>query len=81
MQQSKRGCITVTAKLVKKAVERKMWSLFIVSLYAQEHQCAPHNLFLIPINAYTVPAIIIRTPAIEKAGVILGWRGRLVGSV
>jgi hypothetical protein len=54
---------TVTAKLVRYAAERNIWS----------------PLFLIPIKAYTVPLTRRKTPAIPNPGVSSGGMGRSSG--
>jgi hypothetical protein len=56
---------TVMDRLVKYAADMNIWI----------------HLFLIPINVYTVPDSIKKTPATDSAGVIAGGRGRVVVSV
>lgn len=51
---------TVTAKLVKYAAEKNIYS----------------HLFFIPITVYTMPDMSNITPAKPVAGVIAGWMGK-----
>jgi hypothetical protein len=68
---------TVTAKLVKYAAEKNIYSLKSFSKASEElHGKLSYHLFFIPITVYTMPDMSNITPAKPVAGVIIGWMGK-----